>query len=387
MRSNRRSTSVASASGAAPAAASALLHPLLRQALAVAGLGEQLVLDDATHAGRLVGQRPLVELRQDRVARAREQVGGDLRTALREPHGVQFAADERQQRRLDLGVCELGAARHEPHDRLGHLLRDQPAARLQDRAQRLRAGHAREPHAVLRDRGHRTLHALEVREVVLAQRDQDSVIGAGEVVILGDGIVLLQTALEIRGRAVLDEVGEVVEEPLRAQPACVVRLRQREDLLELVEDQKREERAAAGIAQQVAAMVQELPERLALDGRAGPRPVARGLGRAEDRLLDLFGRRRRIGGVVHPHVDGAIALAAQPRHESCAQQRGLAEAGLAEQHRQELALHTTGELRGFLVAAVEVGAALLGVRGQAEPRILGVDWLAEPAEGRAEAGS
>ncbi len=75
MRSSRRSTSVASASGAAPAAASALLHPLLRQALAVAGLGEQLVLDDAAHAGRLVGQRALVELGQDRVARAREQVG------------------------------------------------------------------------------------------------------------------------------------------------------------------------------------------------------------------------------------------------------------------------------------------------------------------------
>ena len=73
-------------------------------------------------------------------------------------------------------------------------------------------------------------------------------------------------------------------------------------------------------------MVQELPERLALDGRAGPRPVTRGLGRAEDRLLDLFGRRRRIGRVVDPHVDRAIAFAAQPRHESGAQQRSLAEA-------------------------------------------------------------
>ena len=134
-----------------------------------------------------------------------------------------------------------------------------------------------------------------MREVVLAQRDQDAVIGAGEVVVLGDGVILLETSLELRGRPVLDEVGQVVEEPLRAQPARVVRLRQREDLLELVEDQERQQRASARVAQQVAAMVQELPERLALDGRAGPGPVARGLGRAEDRLLDLFGRRRRIG--------------------------------------------------------------------------------------------
>ena len=38
-----------------------LAHALLGQAFAKARLGEHLVLDEFAHAGRLVGQRPLVE--------------------------------------------------------------------------------------------------------------------------------------------------------------------------------------------------------------------------------------------------------------------------------------------------------------------------------------
>ena len=78
MRSSRRLTSVASASGGAPAAAKAFDHALLGEALAIAGLGEQVVLDELAHARRLVGERALVEFGEDGVARAGEQVGGDL---------------------------------------------------------------------------------------------------------------------------------------------------------------------------------------------------------------------------------------------------------------------------------------------------------------------
>ena len=210
-------------------------------------------------------------------------------------------------------------------------------------------------------------------EVVLAQRDQDAVVGAREIEVLGGGLVLVEPLLERRGRAVLDEVGEVLEELLRTQPAAIVGLRQREDLLELVEDQERQQRAALGIPQQVAAVVQELPQRLALDRGARAAPVA-GLGRGlEDRLLDLLGRRRRISRVVHPHVHRAEALAAQPRHEPGAQQRGLAEAGLPEQHGEVLALDATREFGGFLIAAVEVAARLLGVGRETQPRVLGID--------------
>ena len=86
MRSRRRSTSVAQRVGRSAGGGKRLEHALLGQAFAIAGLGQQLVLDDAAHALRLVGQRALVEFAEDRVARAGQQVGGDLRAALR--HGA-----------------------------------------------------------------------------------------------------------------------------------------------------------------------------------------------------------------------------------------------------------------------------------------------------------
>ncbi len=317
MRSRRRSTSFASASGAAPGGRQRLDDALLGQALAVAGLGEQLVLDHAPHAGAAGPPARARRTPSRMVSREPgEQVGRDLRRALGDAYVVELAAHQAQQRRLDLGVGQLGTARDEPHDRLRDLLRHQPAARLHHRAQRLRARHAREAHAVLRDRGHRALEALEVREVVLAQRDQDAVVGARKIEIVGGGLVLLEALLERERRPVLDEVGEVLEEFPCAQPPAVVGLRQREDLLELVEDQQRQQRAPARVAQQVAAMVQELPQRLAVDRRARARPVADGNGGLEDRLLDLLGGRRRLGRVVHAHVHRAITLAAQPRHEA-----------------------------------------------------------------------
>ena len=359
-------------------------HALLGQALAVARFGQQFVLDHAPHARRLVRQRALVELRQDRVARAGQQVGGDLRLALRLAHRVELAADQAQQRRLDFRVLQLRTAGDEAHDRLRHLLRHQPAARLEHGGERLRAGHARQPHAVLRDRRHHALHALEVRQVVLAQRDQDAVVGAGEIEVVGGRIVAFQAPLERVRRPVLDQVGQFLDEFLRPAPARVVGLRQREDLLELVEDQQRQQRLAVTVAQQVAAMVQELPQRLALDRRAGARPVPRLGGHLEDGLLDLLGRRRRVGRVVDADVDRAEALAAQPRHQAGAQQRGLAEAGLAEQDGQQLALHAPREFRGLVVAAVEIGARVLVVARQADPGILRIDRTSVDSSGRRE---
>ena len=134
------------------------------------------------------------------------------------------------------------------------------------RGKRLRAGHPREPHPVLRDRRHDALHAFEMREIVLAQRDQDPVVAAREVESLGDGVVAVDPRLECLRRAVLDEVGEVVEELRGALAAEVVALREREDLLELVEDQQRNQRLAGSVAQDVVAVVQEFPQRLAGDG-------------------------------------------------------------------------------------------------------------------------
>ena len=292
MRSSRRLTSVASASGAAPAAANALTHALLGQALAEARVGEHLVLDELAHAGRLVGERTLVELGEDRVARAGEQVGRDLAPALRDAGVVELAADQAQQRRLDLGVAQLRAAGDEAHDRLGDLLVDQRPARLAHGVQRLRAGHARQPHPVLRDRGHRPLQALEVREVVLAQRDQDAVVAAREVEALDDRFVVVERASSALGQPVLDQVGEVVDELRRALAADVVTLREREDLLELVEDQQRRQRIACVVHAARRRGGAGTPTAIRLRPRCRsassvPEDVV-----AEDGLLDLLRRRR-----------------------------------------------------------------------------------------------
>jgi hypothetical protein len=187
------------------------------------------------------------------------------------------------------------------------------------------------------------------------------------------GLVALDPSLEVRGRPVLDQVREVRQEFLRPAPACVIGLRQREDLLKLVEDEDRGERPARRVLEHVVPVVQELPERLAFHGGAGLGPRSRGLGRKEKRALDLLGGGRGPGVIVEPHVDRAVSLGPQPRDEAGLEDGRLAEARLAEEDREELALHPPAELRDLLVAAVEETAGLLGERDQAEPGVLGVD--------------
>ena len=99
-----------------------LLHTLLGQAFAMAGLGEQVVLDELAHAGGLIGQRALVELGEDVVARACQQVRGNFGATLRDARVVELAADERQQRGFDFGIDEFRAAGDEADDRTGDFL-------------------------------------------------------------------------------------------------------------------------------------------------------------------------------------------------------------------------------------------------------------------------
>ena len=146
---------------------------------------------------------------------------------------------------------------------------------LQHRRQRLRAGHGRKPQAVLRDARHARLQAFEGREVVLAQRDQDAVVAAREVEALGGRVVVLELRLERLRRPVLDQIGQVRDEARRARAPEVVALREREDLLELIEDQQRDQRRARLVVQHVVAVVQELPQRLALDRHARPASTGR----------------------------------------------------------------------------------------------------------------
>ena len=351
----------------------AFFHPLLGEALAVAGVGEQLVLDERAHAGGLVGEGAFVELGENGVAGAREEVGGDFRATLREARGVEFTTDEAEERGLDLGAFQLGAAADEAHDGLRHLVVHQLAAGAGHGGERLRARHAGEPHPVLGDRRHSGLQALKVREVVFAERDENAVVGARKIEALHRRLVTIELSLERLGRAIFDEVGEVLGELRGALPAKIVALRQRENLLELIEDEQRDQRAAGVVAQHIVAVVEKFPERLAGLGDAGLRPVSGGRGRAQDGLFDLLGGRRGFAAVVEPHIHGAIALGPEPRHETGAEDGGFSEARLAEEDGEELALHASPEFGDLLVAPVEIGARLLGEGGEAQPGILWID--------------
>src|SRR6185437_9041742 len=197
---------------------------VLKALAAVAGLGKQLVLDYPPDAYRLVGQRAFVEFAEDGVARTRQQVGRDVLAVLGLANGVELAADEAQQRGFDLGVLQLRAAGHEAHDRFGDFRGHKFGAGLQHCAQGLLAAHPRQAHAVLGDRGHAVLDAFQMREVILAQRDQDAVVGTGEVEILAGVVVLLHPRFQRRRGAVFDEVGQVFEKPVRVQLAGIVGL-------------------------------------------------------------------------------------------------------------------------------------------------------------------
>jgi hypothetical protein len=177
------------------------------------------------------------------------------------------------------------------------------------------------------------------RQVVLAQRDQDAVVAAREVEALGQRVVLLELRLERLGRAVLDQVGQIGDETRRACAAEVIALREREDLLELIEDQQRDQRVPDSSRSTSSRWCRNshsdspghgVPTCVHSPGRARCGKIA---------CLICSPARGASRPVVDAHVDRAVALRAQARHEAGAQDRGLAQARLAEQHGQQLALH------------------------------------------------
>ena len=99
-----------------------------------------------------------------------------------------------------------------------------------------------------------------MREIVLAQRDQDPIVAACEVEALDGGFIVLHLRFELFGRAVLDQIGKIVEKLRGALAPGVVALREREDLLELIEDQQRNEWLAGCVVQDVTAVMEKLPQ-------------------------------------------------------------------------------------------------------------------------------
>ena len=84
MRSNRRSTSVGSASDPAPLLRTLSARAPRRRSRGTR-VGEQFVFDEAVDARRLVGEERAIELTEDAGMRAGQQVGGDLAAPLGAP--------------------------------------------------------------------------------------------------------------------------------------------------------------------------------------------------------------------------------------------------------------------------------------------------------------
>jgi hypothetical protein len=112
---------------------------------------------------------------------------------------VELAADERQERRLDSALRSSAPPPQKRTIALGHLSRDEASAGLDHRGERLVSGHPREPHRFCVIEGIDALTALEVGEVVLAQRDEDAVVGAVEVERSTIGILVSHHRLERLG--------------------------------------------------------------------------------------------------------------------------------------------------------------------------------------------
>src|SRR6185503_20316705 len=162
------------------------------------------------------------------------------------------------------------------------------------------------------------------------------------------------------GRAVLDQVGEVLQKLRGALAAEIVALRQREDFLELVEYQQRDQRPARRVAQHVVTVVQEFPQRFAADGHSRLRPLSERLRGPENGLLDLLRRLGSVRRIIDSYIDRAITFGAKPRYDARAQDRRLAESRLTEKDRQELPLHAPAKLGDLVLAAVEISPRLLG---------------------------
>ncbi|MBI5768641.1 MAG: hypothetical protein HZA93_12655 [Verrucomicrobia bacterium] len=180
-----------------------------------------MILDEGAHRLRQVGDAALVEIGEDLAAVAGDEVGGDLRGARGAPAFVELAANDGEQRRLDVEFGQpLGGAAaragDEFDDRAGDLVGHEAGAGFHDGFEGLDAVHAGEAHAVVHERGHDRLEALEVRQVVLAQRDDHAVVGGAEVERVQLRGRLLDAGDERFGRAVFDELGQLRHERDRA---------------------------------------------------------------------------------------------------------------------------------------------------------------------------
>ena len=197
---------------------------LERHVLPEARLGEQLLLDERADLGGLIGDRALVEVLDDGVGVLGEERGGDLAHALGEALAVQLATHQAENRGRDLELGQIvsrrgrraGAARAGPgdeaHDLPCHVERHEVGRRLGHHRHGLVTGHLGQPQPILHDGGHALAQTFELRQVVLAEAEQDPTI----LPVEGEGSdqfgLRVQSLLERARGTVLDEVADLGEE-------------------------------------------------------------------------------------------------------------------------------------------------------------------------------
>ncbi len=177
-------------------------------------------------------------------------------------------------------------------------------------------------------------------QIVLAQADQHAVVSIVEDELLDQLGAFVQSLLERLGRPVLDHVGQLGQKLRCAESSVLARLADREQLLELVEDEDGTDRPSLGRFQDQAATVKTLPERLGLLARANLPAAACVDDGPRDRGDDLLGKPRRRGCVIEANRNGEVALGPQAGEEPGMQERRLAQARLAEEHGQVLSSHS-----------------------------------------------
>jgi hypothetical protein len=120
----------------------------------------------------------------------------------------------------------------------------------------LRAIEEVEGHAVLREQRQAGLPAFEVREEILAQGKDDAQGRGAEVEVAGEAAILGKALLERARRAILQEIGHLLEPSVGLALAGRILAAEGEDFLELIEEEHGRGRVGR---QQRGLAVEEIP--------------------------------------------------------------------------------------------------------------------------------
>ncbi len=351
--------------------------------LAVAFLAEQRLLDKSTQRGRVFGEAVVVESFENAVGFAIELIGVDDRLIVFDPRFVQLGANEREQRGDGLDLLDREVRRRasdKADDGRAGLLGDDRRLPLIRRAigpmtpqaawhehgvERLRAGERAELDAIIHERRHVPPPALESVEKIVAQRQQHAAWRLAVDEALGQRVVFFEALAHRVRDTILDDGGQRIAKGARGFQVVVA---EREDFLELVEDEH-EAQVAAGDA--AGAIVEKEPE-AGVGRKLRERREARAVESTANLVDDLLAERRRVV-VAQAQIHGKEPSVAQAWEQAGVEQRRLAQPAAAEEHGQRLVLDALEKIEQLRFAPEKVTPHFFAERSQAEPRFFGRD--------------